>query len=631
MNEALLFSNENFNAAIVIMAASLLLYNLVRNIYDRVTRTAAAMLACVTIVYTGESLAGLEPEVQTLEALYRLQWIGIAFMPVTIFHLADALLATTGRPSRGRRRLTVRLLYALSALTAALALGTDLLIQEMAYEPVSYLAPGPLFHLYTLYFALASGFAWWFVARARARCLTPYTRRRMTGLLLVFLAPGLGIFPYSSFFASFTPEEAAPLSLLLLAFNLANLAVIAALIYLAYPLSFFGNNKPDRLIKAELLQFLLQGPFTATLILVAMVTAPRLAPLVGIRGSDLAIVSVVGVLLGTQWGISLLLPWLEDRLIYNADQAEARRLRDLSERLLTQADSRQLQESILAALCDQLRLPMAFIASWQGSQAKLAQMGPEGHKLDTQAIHTVIDHYQQNQPAKQEELYRWGDYWILPLRENDGNGGLMIGLLGLTTKGPELNFDEDDWNILGQLSERLGQVLHDIRLQGQLLEDLSLIEAGMKHKPALGINRYGYLQADSDEFVDWVHGALKDLWGGPKLAQSELLQLQIVQQHQQFHSTPAQALQAILTEAISRLKPGDSSNLNTPQWMLYNILEMRFLQGKKVRDVAPSLYMSEADFYRKQRIAIEEVAQQIANMERQQQSNGAGGEGHHPE
>jgi hypothetical protein len=51
--------------------------------------------------------------------------------------------------------------------------------------------------------------------------------------------------------------------------------------------------------------------------------------------------------------------------------------------------------------------------------------------------------------------------------------------------------------------------------------------------------------------------------------------------------------------------------------MLYNILEMKFLEGRKVRDVALRLAMSEADLYRKQRLAIETVAQAIADMERE--------------
>ena len=54
---------------------------------------------------------------------------------------------------------------------------------------------------------------------------------------------------------------------------------------------------------------------------------------------------------------------------------------------------------------------------------------------------------------------------------------------------------------------------------------------------------------------------------------------------------------------------------------LFNILEMKFVEGRKVREVATRLAMSEADLYRKQRVAIEEVARIILDMERQTQAN----------
>ena len=58
----------------------------------------------------------------------------------------------------------------------------------------------------------------------------------------------------------------------------------------------------------------------------------------------------------------------------------------------------------------------------------------------------------------------------------------------------------------------------------------------------------------------------------------------------------------------------------TGEWILFNILEMKFVEGRKVRDVATRLAMSEADLYRKQRVAIEEVARVILDMERQTQA-----------
>ena len=78
----------------------------------------------------------------------------------------------------------------------------------------------------------------------------------------------------------------------------------------------------------------------------------------------------------------------------------------------------------------------------------------------------------------------------------------------------------------------------------------------------------------------------------------------------------------MLAQAIENLKPEGERSMTTTEWILYNILEMRFLQGRKVRDVALRLAMSESDLYRKQRFAIEEVARQIGEMERGSAGNG---------
>jgi hypothetical protein len=81
----------------------------------------------------------------------------------------------------------------------------------------------------------------------------------------------------------------------------------------------------------------------------------------------------------------------------------------------------------------------------------------------------------------------------------------------------------------------------------------------------------------------------------------------------------ANALRAILKEAIDKTKP-EGERKYTGDWLLYNILDLKFLQGKKVRDVANRLAVSEADLYRKQRIALENVAQIIMKMEQEKEA-----------
>ena len=76
------------------------------------------------------------------------------------------------------------------------------------------------------------------------------------------------------------------------------------------------------------------------------------------------------------------------------------------------------------------------------------------------------------------------------------------------------------------------------------------------------------------------------------------------------------ALRSILMEAIQRVRP-EGERRFTAEWILYNILDLKFLEGRKVRDIAMRLAMSEADLYRKQRVAIEAVADAIVTMEQE--------------
>ena len=124
------------------------------------------------------------------------------------------------------------------------------------------------------------------------------------------------------------------------------------------------------------------------------------------------------------------------------------------------------------------------------------------------------------------------------------------------------------------------------------------------------------LPVDAD-LVQSVKDALTHYWGGPKLTGSPLMKLRIVEEAtEDFEGNRANALRAILKKAIEQVKP-EGERRFTGEWLLYNILEMKFLEGKKVREIAMRLAMSEADLYRKQRVAIEVVSKAIVEMEAQ--------------
>jgi len=128
----------------------------------------------------------------------------------------------------------------------------------------------------------------------------------------------------------------------------------------------------------------------------------------------------------------------------------------------------------------------------------------------------------------------------------------------------------------------------------------------------------GFSIAQSPELPQWVHDALAHYWGGPRLTENPLLQLEVVRQAAaDYEGNVVKGLRAVLANAIERLRPDGERKLTAPEWLLYNILEMKFLRGQKVRQVALRLAVSESDLYRKQRIAIENLARILVDMEKE--------------
>ena len=84
------------------------------------------------------------------------------------------------------------------------------------------------------------------------------------------------------------------------------------------------------------------------------------------------------------------------------------------------------------------------------------------------------------------------------------------------------------------------------------------------------------------------------------------------------------ALRSVLQEAINRQKPDGLPKNTAPEWMIYNIVQMRFVDKMKVREAAYKLSMSEPDFYRKQLIAVYAVADTLLDMENERLGSPSG-------
>jgi hypothetical protein len=161
-----------------------------------------------------------------------------------------------------------------------------------------------------------------------------------------------------------------------------------------------------------------------------------------------------------------------------------------------------------------------------------------------------------------------------------------------------------------QIQQQVFQTLVDLTPQVGLIQTLRA--AGRYNETRLFQEDLGIPESDISH---WIKEALTHYWGGPKLTASPLIQLKIVQQmSDSMEGNTANALRAILKEAIDKVKP-EGERKYTAEWILYNILEMKFMEGRKVREIAMRLAMSEADLYRKQRVAIDAVARVVNEME----------------
>ena len=623
--------NDILTAGIAITAFSLFLYALSFNLRDRVARSFAIILLCVVVVFTTEALQNKSVPNWGIELLLRIQWVGIIFLPPAYLHLSDALLVTAGRPSRGRRRLAVRLVYAVSVIFLIL-LGLDLLVGALVPdgEPAPHLQRTGWTEFFTVYYIGIMIWAGYNFIRAFSRMLTRSGQRRMLYLMAGATAPALGSYPY----LLFGSDIAARYPLLFWGAALViNLLVAGLVITMAYAVAFFGVSWPDRVVKARLFKWLLRGPVTASLALAVMTIVRRAGELLGGEpySAFVPLVMVATVLL-FEHAVTLFAPLWERSLFFGRDRGELQLLQNLEERLLTRGDLKQFLETVLAAVRDHLQSPCAFVAALDGEELSLSVVAGNHTLLENEDLEEALQMVNHNGENGRHE-FTWGDFWILPLHQRKINGDrdeipLLLGLLGIARKANQ-PLDRDQRDALWLLADRAALALEDRQLQQRVFRSLEDIQPQIDMLQLMrAAGRYDTRAPLSTEplpretdLADWVKDALTHYWGGPKLTNNPLMKLRVVQLlAEEYDGNASNALRALLRKAVDQVKP-EGERRFTSEWILYNILEMKFIEGRKVREVAGRLAMSEADLYRKQRVAVEAVARAILDMEQNEAIN----------
>jgi hypothetical protein len=614
-------TSQILSAGIAITAFSLLLYSLTFNLRDRVARTFAFIMISVAIVFTGQALASTSAAADESEFWLKFSWVGITILPAIYLNFSDAILATTGRPSRWRRKLAIRTAY-LASLVFLLALPLGLLVSETSSELLNapHLQPNLITAFFLLYYGIAMIMAWINFVRSYQRTTTPTSRRRMGYLITGALAPAVGSFPFLLYNSQLALEHSLGFWTVS---AVSNLIVGGLIVLMAYAVAFFGVPWPDRVVKSRLLKWIIRGPVTAILTLGLVTVVRRAGNLFGNPYSGLVpFVMVVSILL-CEYLVTLFSPLWERLLFYGKDQKDLILINNLERSLVTRNDLSQFLEMILAAVRDRLQATGAFVAAINGDGLELVKTTGKVEWLEDEGNQVeLMELVKQTEGTM--ELFLWNNSLILPLyhTETDDTSDLLglMGVVGIKSNNLELEQRQS----LDQLAIRATVALRDRHIQQKLFKSLELLEPDIDYLSELrAAGRYepehvlDIPQPADEEMTTWVKDALAHYWGGPRLTESPLLNLSIIQKMlDAYDGNYPNALRALLKNAIEKVRPGGERRF-TGEWILYNILEMKFLEGKKVREIASKLSMSEADLYRKQKVALEAVAREIAQMDKE--------------
>ncbi len=618
--------NDILTAGIAITAFSLLLYALTFNLRDRVARSFAMILVCVMVVFTAEALGGIAVDEANMEFWFKLQWLGIVLLPPTYLHFSDALVATTGRPSRWRRRWAVRISYLFSLFLLVL-IPFDILVGPIMADQVSapHLQRTLITELFTIYYWIIMLLSWINFFRAYIRTVTPVSRRRMGYLVVGALAPAIGSFPFLLYGSGLADRLDG---MFWVVATVSNLIFYFLIILMAYAVAFFGVAWSDRVVKTRLLKWIMRGPVTASITLGLTTLVRRTGFVFGIDFEVFIPIVMVAIIVIFQHLITLLAPVGEKWFFYGNDQQDIEILQTLENRLLTRNDLMEFLEMILSALMDRLQAIGSFVVSINEDGLELVLTNGKVQFNEQNISEELSKIVLEN--GEFSEIFQWENNSLFPLNlvsNGDQEQTQLIGILGLTGVNVE-ELDEEQKIALSMMIERASSALSDRRMQIQIFESMEKLSSRVSTIQQLRIRgRYDrervFSDVDpiqSDDLTTWVKDALTHFWGGPKLTDNPLLDLQVVQETAgNTEGNKANALRSILRDAINQVKP-EGERRFTAEWILYNILEMKFLEGRKVREIAIKLSMSEADLYRKQRVAIETVANKIIEMEKEARS-----------
>ena len=281
---------------------------------------------------------------------------------------------------------------------------------------------------------------------------------------------------------------------------------------------------PDRVVKHNLIHYLLRGPFVGAMVIFVMLTIPKVQSILGLPRDTVLIFAVVGLIVFLQLAINRLKPVI-DRITYRQDQEEISWIQTLDRRLLTTADLSSFLENTLAAMCDLLQVQTAFVAVWAGGEHRLeATCGDQAQAarfLEEQNLTglTMAGSSEENGPG----FVAADGFWLVPLHSQTSD--VRLGILGIMARAARPDLEPEEQKLASLLIGKAREALEDRYLQQNVFDTLrrilSDISACGGARPATPGHRRWHLRTiQSIRLSQQWSGRAEPLLGGPKLTRA---------------------------------------------------------------------------------------------------------------
>ena len=614
--------SEVLTAAVAMTAFSVWLFSL--QFVRRRHKLAIALvpvLFSVTIIYSADALETMASGHDAKLMWQLIHWTGFVILPTACLWFSMVVLEMTGRKI-GNGTIAFALIDGLLAAVFLWLLWSGRLFSDIRTIPGigTTMVQTELTVLFWVYFVINISGIFILLSLALSRTRTQASRRRMIYLIIGIMGIIIGTFPLLLFGSGALISQHPTIFWLLSCFG--NALVVVMVVMLGYASATFSVSWSDRLTRLRLIEWMLRGPVTASMTLWLVTMINRSSDRLGLDVAGLNTLATVVSIILMEYLITLIMPRVERGALIGLGKEDYAIFNEFQGMMVFKPELITYLEALTGALCDRFQARDGFFAVMDenGNFDPIIQTGTTSWSGMPEMLQKLPAYFQEH-----GDVFRWDETGVMiPVFNHDGDVDTFLGVLGLADISPEY-FPNGNELVLTDAIDKARTVLWQRRYLTtayQVLRTHADSPGSDSFHSGSVLNENSLLtqnpSAELNEVSVWVKDALTHYWGGPKLSENPLLQWQIVQKTAAKNDeTEINALRDVLKQAAEALRPEGERSINS-EWMLYNLIDYKFFEKMKVKDLVRRLSMSEADFYRKQKVAVEALSKEIIRMEEEQ-------------